>query len=67
MDAFVWQYPKTLWKDEDGSIFFPFSQWLPAWTDPNPAWTFVMLVAIAGVVTLMWVQLLAPAPPICAD
>jgi hypothetical protein len=48
MDAYVWQYPKTLWRDEDGSIFFPGSVWLPAWTDTGAAVQFAILV-VAGV------------------
>ena len=31
INAFVWQYPKTLWNDGDGVAAAPFTRWLPTW------------------------------------
>ena len=34
LDAFVWQVPKTLWNDGNGSSALRWNQWLPTWTEP---------------------------------
>lgn len=31
INAFVWQFPKTLWNDGDGVAAAPFTRWLPTW------------------------------------
>lgn len=63
MDAYVWEHPKTLWKDDDGSIFFPGSQWLPAWTDSSAAILFALLVAAAGAWTIVCLRIFARSSP----
>lgn len=62
MDAYVWQYPKTLWKDPDGSIFFPGSLWLPSWTEPRAAMLFAVLIAGACAWTLVCLRVFTRSP-----
>jgi hypothetical protein len=40
IDAFVWQFPKTLWNDGAGVSAFRWSQWLPTWTDSRATLAF---------------------------
>lgn len=63
MDAYVWQHPKTLWRDEDGSIFFPGSLWLPAWTDTGAATLFAILAVAACAWTIVCLRLFAGSSP----
>lgn len=48
LDAFVWQFPKTLWNDGDGLSALRWSQWLPTWTDSESALPFGMALTAAG-------------------
>jgi hypothetical protein len=63
MDAYIWQHPKTLWRDEDGSIFFPGSLWLPAWTDSGAAILFALLIVAAGAWTMVCLRIFARSSP----
>jgi hypothetical protein len=46
IDAFVWQFPKTLWNEGDGLSALGWARWLPSWTDP--AATLPFAIALAG-------------------
>ena len=63
MDAYIWQHPKTLWRDEDGSIFFPGSLWLPAWTEGGAAMLFALLIIAAGAWTIVCLRIFARSSP----
>jgi hypothetical protein len=50
LNAYVWQFPKTLWNDGDGVASLRFANWLPSWTAGESAtWNFgVALLALAA-------------------
>lgn len=55
IDAFVWQFPKTMWNDGNGTSAFTWSSWLPTWTNPDAALGFtIAMVALALVTIACW-------------
>ena len=42
IDAYVWQFPKTLWNDGDGMSTFRWARWLPTWTAADAAPAFAL-------------------------
>ncbi|HEX7019388.1 MAG TPA: hypothetical protein VF159_05235 [Gemmatimonadaceae bacterium] len=46
IDAYVWQFPKTLWNDGDGVSSVPWTTWLPSWTDADPWFSFALGVGV---------------------
>lgn len=46
IDAYVWQFPKTLWSDGDGVSSVPWTAWLPSWTDADPWLSFALGVCV---------------------
>jgi hypothetical protein len=45
IDAFVWQFPKSLWNDGDGVSAVAWNQWLPSWTEAEAALFAIALCA----------------------
>jgi hypothetical protein len=49
INAFVWQFPKTLWNDGDGISAFAWTGWLPSWSDRGAMPFFLLALSVAGV------------------
>jgi hypothetical protein len=47
IDAFVWQFPKTLWNDGDGVSALRWTQWLPTWIDASATLPFALALGAA--------------------
>lgn len=60
IDAFVWQFPKTLWSDGDGIATLYWSQGLPSWTDPSASAAFALALGIAGAFAVVCGRCAAP-------
>jgi hypothetical protein len=50
IDAYVWQFPKTLWNDGDGMSAFRWSEWLPSWLSPEPGATLRFAAALGAAI-----------------
>ena len=48
IDAYIWQFPKTLWNDGDGLSAFRYSQWLPSWTASRRGVAFAIALAASA-------------------
>jgi hypothetical protein len=49
IDAYVWQFPRTLWNDGDGVTALLLSAWLPSWSADGTVLIFAIAAsAIAG-------------------
>ena len=51
IDAFVWQFPKTLWNDGDGVTELASARWMPSWMDTGATLPFALVLAMACVFT----------------
>ncbi len=55
IDAYVWQFPRTLWNDGDGTTALGLSAWLPTWSAPaSPPAFAVAAIVTAALACLMW-------------
>ena len=61
LDAFVWQFPKTLWNDGNGSSALRWTQWLPTWTEPSLV-PFAVALAIAASFAIVCARYGLPRP-----
>jgi hypothetical protein len=50
IDAYVWQFPKTLWNDGDGTTALALARWLPSLVEPHSVLWMAMLMATWGIV-----------------
>jgi hypothetical protein len=62
INAFVWQFPKTLWNDGDALSAFSWNAWLPSWEVAGAAQAFVILVAFACGLTYFCSRYATAAP-----
>jgi hypothetical protein len=51
-NAYVWQFPKTLWNDGDGTTAFGPARWLPTWVGADAAPLFAL--ALGALVATGW-------------
>ena len=59
LDAFVWQFPKTLWNDGDGTSALRWSQWLPSGTATSLV-PFALAFAIAASLAVICARFTQP-------
>ena len=52
LDAYVWQFPKTLWNDGDGIGALFLSPAFPSWAEPSSAATFALFLIMT--LALSW-------------
>jgi hypothetical protein len=56
MDAFVWQFPKTLWNDGDGVSAAPWGQLFPSWQVSGAAVSFGLFAAVTAAAAWLWTR-----------
>ena len=60
INAFVWQFPKTLWNDGDGVSALRWTQWLPTATDSGTVVSLAIALAALVAFAVYVVQLRRP-------
>ena len=68
IDLFVWQFPKTLWNEGDGSSAAPLARWLPTWFAGDATLLFAGALAlfVAGALAVSKLTIRRTAAPATA-
>lgn len=64
INAFLWQFPKTLWSDGDGVAAAPFTRWMPTWFAGDATLVFAAALTILAASVLLGRALTVRLPAI---
>jgi hypothetical protein len=62
INAYVWQFPKTLWSDGDGVAAAPFTRWLPTWFAGDATLIFAVALAVLAAFVVLGRALTVTVP-----